>query len=191
MKAPILLAVVFGALPAMAIEKPSYEVLEADKRLKVELRRYADIPVASAPMGGMKNQDGSFMKLFRYISGNNEGKQKIEMTAPVFMETTAKDQGASGSGRMSFMIPAAVAKGGAPDPGEAGVDLGAIDGGKFAVIRFSGHRSEAKREAAVERLRAWIDEKGWTSDGEPFFAFYNPPWTPELFRRNEVFLRLK
>lgn len=179
------------ALPLAAIEKPSYRTLKEDKKRKLELRQYGDIPVASAPMGGMRNQDGSFMKLFRYISGNNSGEQKIDMTSPVFMETTPKDQAPSGSGRMSFMIPAKVAREGVPQPGEKGVTVGTIKGGRFAAIRFSGHKSETKREAALTALRGWIRENAWTEEGEPFFAYYNPPWTPEFMRRNEVIIRVK
>ncbi|NNC88100.1 MAG: heme-binding protein [Akkermansiaceae bacterium] len=190
MKAPFLFLLLAG-LPAAAIEKPVYKVLEADKERKVELREYADIPVATAPMGGMQNQDGSFMKLFQYISGDNDGKQKIAMTSPVFMQTTAKDRGPAGSGRMSFMIPAEVARAGAPAPDGKDVTLGKIKGGRIAAIRFKGHKSEEKRQAAVQALQAWITEKKWTPAGKPFFAYYNPPWTPGIFRRNEVLIRIK
>jgi len=183
--APLLLV----AGSAFGIEKPDYEVLEKEKQL--ELRKYADIPVASAPMGGMGERNDSFRKLFRYIQGNNAAKQKIEMTSPVFMEPGAGEEAAPQAGRMSFMIPATVAKKGAPEPGGQEVNLDKIPGGKFAVIRFSGHRSEAKRTAAVEALKAWVARKGWTSSGEPFFAYYDPPWTPEFMRRNEVWLRLE
>ncbi|NIP94839.1 MAG: heme-binding protein, partial [Akkermansiaceae bacterium] len=127
---------------------------------RLELRQYAGIPVASAPMGGMESQDGSFMKLFRYIQGGNEKNQKIEMTAPVFMETTLKDQGESKGGRMSFMIPAEVAARGAPSPSGGDVELRTIGGGKVAVIRFKGHRSGAKRAAAVKELEAWVKGRG-------------------------------
>lgn len=173
---------------AAAIEKPDYKVLEKDGKL--ELRLYASLPVASAPMGDMEEQNGSFMKLFRYIEGDNEAGQKIAMTAPVFMEIASGDAGKDAAGRMSFMIPAEVAQKGAPDPTRQDVTLRTLEAGKVAVIRFKGHRSALKRENAVARLRAWVTEQGWQTDGEPFFAYYDPPWTPELLRRNEVWVRI-
>jgi hypothetical protein len=48
-----------------------------------------------------QGRDGSFMKLFRYISGANESKRKIAMRTPVFMG----DQDAEASVQMGFVMP--------------------------------------------------------------------------------------
>ena len=58
------------------------------------------------------------------------------------------------------------------------------------MIRFKGHRSETKRLEAVQALQSWVRGKGWSTTGDPFFAYYDPPWTPEAARRNEVWLRI-
>lgn len=181
-----LLVLLAGA--AFAIEKPDYDVLQ--KNGKLELRKYADLPVVSAPMAGMNQRNDSFGQLFQYISGANKGEQKIKMTSPVFMEGSHKDRAPAKSGTMSFMIPSKVAKEGTPDPTGSAVSLGKIKGGTIAAIRFKGWKSEADRKDAIDRLQAWVREQGWKSAGEPFFAIYNPPWTPEFMRRNEVWLRV-
>ena len=80
------------------IEKPAYETIE--KEGKFEIRKYEAIPVVSAPMDNMGQRDQSFRKLFQYISGANEKKQKIAMTSPVFMEGKADDKGENPNGRM-------------------------------------------------------------------------------------------
>ena len=43
---------------------------------------------------------------------------------------------------------------------------------------------------SVKEGRAWLTAQKLTSVGEPFFAYYDPPWTLIPFRRNEVLLRL-
>lgn len=184
----LLPLVIVLASCATAIEKPDYELLLKDDTK--ELRRYADLPVVSTPMGGMDGRNDSFGKLFRYISGANQEKQKVEMTSPVFMEGSPKDEAAPGSGTMSFLIPAEVARAGSPEPTGPNVALRKIPGGTVATINFKGWRDEEKRTAAVEKLVTWAESRGWEAQGEPFFAIYDPPWIPELFRTNEVWLRV-
>ena len=173
---------------AIAIEKPDYEVLLRDDTR--ELRKYDDLPVVSAPMGGMGQRNDSFGKLFKYISGDNKPQQKISMTSPVFMEGSPKDEAPAKSGTMSFLVPTAVAKAGTPDPAADDLSLRKITGGTIATINFKGWSEEPKRQLAIEKLQAWIKTKGWKTKGEPFFAIYDPPWTPEFLRRNEVWLHV-
>lgn len=182
---PVLI-VLSGAVSA--IEKPDYEVLRKDGKL--ELRKYADLPVVSAPMAGMNERNDSFGRLFQYISGANRDQAKIKMTAPVFMEGSHKDRAPANSGTMSFLIPSQVARAGSPEPAGNDVRLGKIAGGTIAAIRFKGWKSETARKNAIDTLEAWVTQQGWTSEGRPFFAIYNPPWTPEFMRRNEVWLRV-
>ena len=63
-------------------ERPSYTVLKAFNGY--ELRRY-DTSIWTTALGsaGGWNWDSPFQKLFQYISGANENRQKIAMTAPV------------------------------------------------------------------------------------------------------------
>lgn len=171
-----------------AIEKPGYETIEKDG--KFEVRKYEAIPVVSAPMDNMGQRDQSFRKLFQYISGANEKKQKIAMTSPVFMEGKADDKGENPNGRMSFVVPAAIAKTGTPQPDGEGLKTSEIKGGKVAVLRFSGWDNEANRKKAVTDLSTFTTTKKLKTHGDAFFAIYDPPWTPEFMRRNEVWIKL-
>lgn len=186
---PVLPLIALLSSCATAIEKPDYELLLKDDTK--ELRHYPDLPVVSTPMGGMEARNDSFGKLFRYISGNNEAEQKVEMTSPVFMEGSPKDEAPAKSGTMSFLIPSKVAKAGTPAPTGEEVALRQITGGTVATINFKGWRDEAKRELAIQKLVKWIASRGWKAKGEPFFAIYDPPWTPEILRTNEVWLRVE
>lgn len=178
----IFLSTVLGAF---AIEKPDYETLSKDGGF--EVRKYAAIPVVSAPMEGMEKRDESFRELFQYISGGNEAKQKIAMTSPVFMEN---GDNAGKTGRMSFMIPADVSEKGAPAPDAEGVVVSNIREGTFAILRFKGWDEEVKRDKAKEDLARLVAEKELKPVGKPFFAFYDPPWKPEFLRRNEIWQRI-
>jgi hypothetical protein len=45
----------------------------------------------------------------------------------------------------------------------------------------------AQREA---ELRAWVEARGWRSEGPAVYAYYNDPFTPGFLRRNEILLDL-
>ena len=190
----LLPALVVGcALPAMAqltralTESPEYKVTA--KPDGFEVREYPAMAVVSTKMNARANkqqQDDRFMRLFRYIDKGNERDQKISMTSPVFMET------GGGAGAMSFVIPAEVQKAGAPKPAADNVYLKTISAGKFAVLRFRGARSGEAEEKAVAKLKQRMEKaKLAPADGDPMFAYYDPPWTPKALRRNEVLIRLK
>jgi hypothetical protein len=94
-----------------AYESAEYTMLESDSPF--ETREYPDLQLATTNMQ-FKSQgdDGSFMRLFRYISGANEEQQKVAMTTPVFMEP--ETDGAQG--QMGFVVPKNVAEQRVPEP---------------------------------------------------------------------------
>ena len=67
-----------------AYESAEYSVLETEGN--IELRSYPELVLVTTSMGTrVQGDDGSFGRLFRYISGTNSDKQKVAMTTPVFM----------------------------------------------------------------------------------------------------------
>jgi hypothetical protein len=171
-----LFAVIF-AVTAMAIETPDYKVLEQEG--KFEVRDYPAMTVARTTMG-----DGDFMRLFRYISGGNEAEQKISMTAPVLVQHQGEDSG------MSFVVPREVAAAKVPAPKGSEVSVDEMPAAKFAAFTYSGRRTDSNEADALAKLRAWMEKKSLHAEGEPVFAYYDPPWTLPFMRRNEVMLRV-
>ena len=169
-----------------AYESAEYTVLESDSPF--ETREYPDLMMATTNMQfESQGNDGSFMRLFQYISGANEHEQKVAMTTPVFMEPKASDT----QGQMGFVIPKEVTEQRIPQPSSANVQIRKRAGGRFAVIRFAGQMNSASVAKSEEQLRKWMNDKGLTGDGDAEFAGYDPPWTPGPFRRNEILIRMK
>lgn len=149
---------------------------------KFEIRQYPEIKIASTSVKeGEKNRDPRFMRLFGYISGKNESKEKIEMTTPVFMNGP----------EMQFVMPKVVAEKGAPAASNPDVKIGTIPARKVAVFRYSGWSNAKMEAAATEKLRTWIKEQKLEATGEPTTAVYNPPWTLGPLRRNEILIPIK
>ncbi len=169
-----------------ATETAPYQVLQQEKDF--ELREYETLHLAKVSLPSndkrSKNMDGSFMKLFRFIDGGNERSEKIAMTTPVIVQRGEKESS------MSFVMPKASVAKGLPTP-KGEVKLDQIQAVKVIVIRYSGVSKEAKELEKLGALRAWAKTKSIDTEGEPFFAFYDPPWTPGPMRRNEVLLRVK
>ena len=169
-----------------AYESAEYSVLETEGN--IELRSYPELVLVTTSMGTrVQGDDGSFGRLFRYISGTNSDKQKVAMTTPVFMEPES-DQA---DGQMSFVIPKEVAESKVPEPTGGQVQLTKRAAGKFAVIRFAGRVDLDVRNEQRTKLKNWIERNGYSAIGEAEVAGYDPPWTPGPLRRNEILIRIR
>ena len=176
-----------------AYESARYSVITAEENF--EVRDYADLVLVSTPMRfDARGNDGSFSRLFRYISGDNGAEQKVAMTTPVFMhrgeDTTTDGSTTTRQGEMSFVVPEQVASGGAPQPGNADVQLRNREGGRFAALRFAGRMEDASLSEREARLRHWMKQQNLVATGPVEFAGYDPPWTPGFLRRNEILIRV-
>jgi DNA gyrase inhibitor GyrI len=169
-----------------AYESAEFTLLESEGDF--QLRQYPELWLATTDMGtATSGQDGSFMRLFRYISGDNQQDQKVAMTTPVFMSP----EDSSDSRQMGFVVPKQVVTDGIPQPIHERVQLRQREGGRYAVLRFSGRSDRASVREAESRLRRWIENRDWQPAGNPELAGYDAPWIPGPLRRNEVLIRLK
>ena len=151
---------------------------------KFEVRDYPALTVVETPMAsGGGGADGSFNRLFRFITGGNEAKQKIAMTTPVFMS------GGGTNEAMTFVMPAKLKAGDVPKPADEQVRVRELEAGRFAVLRYSGGRNLDKEAQSLERLRTWMKMEGLKELSPPPYGYFDPPWTPGFLRRNEVMLR--
>ena len=177
---PLALAIFWLASTSRAAtETPEYKVIRTEG--KFEIRDYPALTVATTPMKDGEMNSG-FRQLFRFITGSNEGAEKIEMTAPVLIDT-AKDRKT-----MSFIMPRKAVERGVPKPAGEKVRLGGIEAARFAVLRFGGSRTAENEKAAIEKLQAWLAAQKVAGKGDPILAYYDPPWTPVFMRRNEVMI---
>lgn len=163
-------------------ESAPYQVVRASG--KFELRDYPALTVVETPMTrGGSESDGSFNRLFRFITGGNEARQKIAMTTPVFMS------GGETNATMAFVMPAKMKTGEVPKPSDGAVTVRERAAGRFAVLRYSGGRNADNEAESLERLRSWMKHEGLMELSTPVYGYFDPPWTPAFLRRNEVMVR--
>lgn len=168
-----------------------------------ELRRYPDYVVAEVTVTADFDRAGNaaFRHLFNYISGSNNARQKLAMTAPVLQEpgprklamTTPVLQSGPvpGSGEpaeysVAFVLPAGVTADGAPVPADPMVRIRAVPGSAAAVLGFSGSGSASAFQKRNDGLQAALTLAGLTPVGTPRFARFDPPFKPWFLRHNEV-----
>ena len=127
---------------------------------------------------------GVVTSLFRYISGENERGEKIEMTAPVVSVNTEKGH------FMAFIMPERFDINSIPKPSSGKVKIQLVEPRKLATIRFSGYMTQGNYEKNLELLRKTLGVRGISTEGEPLLMQYNDPWTPPFSRRNEIALQV-
>ena len=151
-----------------------------------EVRLYPQHLLAEVDVDGEFFEAGNrgFRPLIGYISGNNAGKSKVAMTAPVIQAAAGERY------TVSFVLPSGMDAASAPIPTGAGVRTRVVPAGRVAARRFSGGADEARYAANAARLVAEVKRAGLTIIGGPYFARYDPPWKPGFLRRNEALLRL-
>jgi hypothetical protein len=199
----LLIPAVLGALlatspTAMAIEKPSYRVIE--RREAFEIREYAPYLVAETVVGGSREEAGNagFRILAGYIFGKNRGEKKIAMTAPVAQTEPAKiamtapvtQEGQEGRWIIQFMMPSAYTLETLPEPLDPAVSFRVVPARRVAAHSYSGTWSATRYEEHLATLRAALDAAGFAAVGEPTWARYDPPFMPWFLRTNEILLEL-
>lgn len=189
--------IIGGTMDAMAIEEAVYN--EVIKEGKFEIRDYAPQILAETLVEGDLEQAGNeaFNRLFRYISGDNRSRRKVEMTAPVSQEPKGekiKMKAPLGQERVqekwavSFMMPASYTLETLPEPVDRRINLRQVPARRMAVVRYSGFWSEKNYLRYKMELESWIRDRGITIIGAPVWARYNPPFTPWFLRRNEILI---
>ena len=163
---------------------------------KFEVRRYEACVFADVTVNGDFESAGNkgFGPLIGYISGNNKPNFKIAMTAPVVQEPITKiamtspvvQQSNDQENIVSFVMPAGMTLNSLPIPSSSKVSLREVPEQLMAVSRFSGRWTRATYIKHVAELESSLSQSGFTPNGSPRFARFDPPWTPWFMRRNEI-----
>ena len=159
----------------MANEEAKYDVVKSNEIY--EIRKYSDRLAVQALN---TNENNSFRKLFNYISGDNETNKKIKMTIPV---TQMENKG---NMTMQFYLPSKFNKDNVPYPSSSDVKIVNIEGGYYAVIRYSGRASNKNFIKHKEILENELKKDNILIVGPAVKATYNGPFTLPAFRRNEA-----
>jgi DNA gyrase inhibitor GyrI len=167
-----------------------------------ELREYDGYIVAETTVSGPWKEalNEGFRRLFSYISGNNEGRSKVAMTAPVLsgepekiaMTAPVLQEATTGEGQVvSFIAPASYTMETIPVPKDPRIRIRQVPPFTAAVLRYGGWTDPGKIERKTEELRSLLARDGRTPVPPFLSAQYNPPWTIPPFRRNEVLVRFR
>jgi len=162
-------------------ETPKYDILL--KENEFEIREYVDFFVVEYENSKDPEIQEGFRTLFKYISNDNVDKEKISMTVPVIQQEFRENK------KMAFVVPKKFGTE-IPKPNNPNVEVKKFDKGLFAVIRYSGFSNESKETRMKEKLEKWILEKNYIIESNFMLAFYNPPFVPPMFRKNEIWVRV-
>ncbi len=164
----------------MANEEAKYEVI--DKNQIYEIRKYSDRLAVETSRAGI---DSNFRKLFNYISGRNDAEEKISMTTPV---TQVKK---NGNMTMQFYLPSKFNLDNVPKPSRKDVRIINIEGGYYAVLRYSGRASDSNFVKYKEILEKELKNNNIPIISPPIRATYDSPFTLPMNRRNEAMFKVE
>ncbi len=164
----------------MAYEEANYEVIF--KNEVYEIRKYSDRLAVEAMTSGI---DSNFRKLFNYISGRNDTQEKIKMTTPV----TQVEK--NGNMSMQFYLPSKFNSENTPNPSREDVKIVNIEGGYYAVLRYSGRASDGNFLKHKEILETELQKNNISIISPPIRATYDSPFTLPMKRRNEAMFKVE
>lgn len=178
----ILFFTVGGGQTAMALEEPEYEVLI--ERETYEVRRYEPYLVAEVDVVGGGADSQAFRILAGYIFGNNQGGEKMQMTAPVESRDAAHEN--EDVSTYAFVMERKYTLDTLPQPMDNRIRLLQRPERTIAVRRYSGRWSESKYESNKQALLDDLAGDNVTVIGDAELARYDSPFKPWFLRRNEI-----
>ena len=179
-------------------KEPRHKVVSKDG--KFEMREYEAVVAAEVVSPGERSAaaNRAFRILFNYISGENRSQSKIPMTSPVAMTENEKipmtapvtERESSEGWHVRFFLPPTYTLETVPQPTNPAIRLLQLPPERFVSVRFSGSSSESNLSEHRKELENYIQKKKLKITGDPVFAFYNAPFIPPVFRRNEILWKL-
>lgn len=180
----------------MAIDTPEYTVI--GKTGDVEYRQYAPYVIAETRIPGdwpaKRAGNEGFRRLVSYISGKNEARGKIAMTAPVAqsrgekiaMTAPVSQASADGDWIVNFVMPPGMSLQELPLPKDTRIELKEVPARTVAAWRYSGNWGARRYQAQEQRFLDALASADVEVTSAPEFARYNAPFVPTFFRRNEI-----
>lgn len=162
-------------------ESPDYELIK--KEDPFELRKYPSFYLVEYSNDIDPDIENGFNALFSYISSNNNENRKINMTIPVIEDVNHDKK------KMAFVVPKAVGKN-IPKPNNRHLSVIEFEAGFYAVILYSGRSNKSLEQQKSNLLHEWIEKNHWDVQSNNKLAFYNAPFTPGIFRKNEIIIKV-
>ena len=175
----------------MALEEPKYQILKSNKNY--EIRKYKDRLAVEVTYS---NEDSGFRYLFNYISGENTTSEKVSMTVPVTqsvkIDMTAPVTQSTKNGEMvmHFFLPTKFTLETAPKPTNNRVSLVVLEGGIYAVIKYSGRVTNKNFQKHYKELKKSLLKDNINFIEPAIRATFNGPFTLPILRRNEVMMKI-
>ena len=199
----IVATMLVGALatgPIMSnVETPSYKVIQS--KGKIEIREFDPMVIAEVQVVGRRKDaiSSGFKLLADYIFGNNISQENVDTTATIqrpasekiAMTAPVQQQLANNSWLVSFVMPSEYNLEDLPKPKNVEVKLKNVPVKRFVTIQFSGTSSDENLAKHKKLLVEFIKTNSISVTGTSKYAFYNPPWTLPLMRRNEVMFEVQ
>jgi hypothetical protein len=173
------------------LDCPTYKMVKNLTDINIEYRSYQAGKWASTVVTGVKYEKAvatGFWRLFKYISGNNEQQQKVEMTAPVTVKVTpAQGPFCEDNFTISFFVPFAF-QDNPPKPFQEEVFIQEFPAMDVYVRSFGGWATGSRYlDAAADAIQA-LENAGYAIKTDYFFtAGYDSPFRLTN-RHNEVWL---
>lgn len=176
----LLLTTILLANNAMALEEPEFDVIATTD--DYEIRRYLPYVVAEVDVAGGSADNRAFRMLAGYIFGDNDGREKMQMTAPV----ESRENSATSAVTYAFVMEGKYTLATLPAPNDERIRLLERPARTVAVRKFSGRWSDSNVKKHKTRLLRDLEKNGIRPQGDLELARYNSPFTPWFLRRNEI-----
>ena len=177
---------------SMALEEPSFEIIQSNA--DYEIRQYGDRLAVEVEF---TNESSGFRYLFNYISGENTTSEELSMTAPVTqsakidMTVPVTQFSKDNKMVMQFYLPSKFSIENAPIPTNKRVNLVTIDGGYYAVLKYSGRVSDKNYIKHLSKLKGYLEKNKIEMIDDGTKAIFDGPFTLPILRRNEAMIKIK
>ena len=188
----ILFFTIINTEITMALEEPKYEIIKSNK--DYEIRKYNN---RLAIQTEYSYENSGFRYLFNYISGENNMSEKVSMTVPVTqsvkidMTSPVTQFNKNGKMVMQFYLPSKFTLENAPKPTNSRVNLVTMEGGHFAVLKYSGSSSDKNYLKKLNKLKDSLIKDNIEMLDSGTKATFNGPFTLPILRRNEAMIEIK